>query len=51
MIQTTVYYDECFQDHVSTLDYPECSDRVKNIIDLINKEDSVPQFIEKIKSA
>ena len=39
MIQTTVYYDECFQDHVSTLDYPECSDRVKNIIDLINKED------------
>ena len=35
MIQTTVYYDECFQDHVSTLDYPECSDRVKNIIDLI----------------
>ena len=39
MIQTNVYYDECFKDHVSTLDYPECSDRVKNIIDLINKED------------
>ena len=39
MIQTNVYYDERFQDHVSSLDYPECSDRVKNIIDLINKED------------
>ena len=39
MIQTNIYYDECFKDHVSTLDYPECSDRVKNIIDLINKED------------
>ena len=39
MIQTTVYYDKCFKDHVSTLDYPECSDRVKNIIDLINKEE------------
>tara|TARA_B100000965_G_scaffold406213_1_gene443973 strand:- start:363 stop:1295 length:933 start_codon:yes stop_codon:yes gene_type:complete len=38
MIQTTIYYDKCFKDHVSTLDYPECSDRVKNIIDLINKE-------------
>ena len=39
MIQTNVYYDKCFKDHVSTLDYPECSDRVKNIIDLIDKED------------
>ncbi len=39
MTHTNVYYDECFKDHVSTLDYPECSDRVKNIIDLINKED------------
>ena len=39
MIKTNVYYDECFQNHVSTLDYPECSARVKNIIDLIQKEE------------
>jgi len=39
VIKTNVYYDECFQNHVSTLDYPECSARVKNIIDLIQKEE------------
>lgn len=38
MSKTYVYFDECFKDHVITLDYPECSARVKNIIELIKKE-------------
>ena len=38
MSKTNVYFDECFKDHVITLDYPECSARVKNIIELIKKE-------------
>ena len=36
---TSVFYDDSFKDHVSTLDNPECSERVKNIIDLIKRED------------
>ena len=39
MTQTAIYFDNSFKDHVSTLDYPERTDRVKNIIDLINKEE------------
>ena len=39
MTQTFVYFDDCFKGHVQSLDYPECSDRVKNIIELINKEE------------
>ena len=39
MTQTFVYFDDCFKSHVQSLDYPECSDRVQNIIELINKEE------------
>ena len=39
MTQTFVYFDDCFKGHVQSLDYPECSDRVQNIIELINKEE------------
>ena len=53
MSKTYVYFDECFKDHVITLDYPECSARVKNIIELIKKENlqnitiNEPDEIEK----
>ena len=39
MTQTQIYFDDSFKDHVSSLDYPERTDRVKNIIDLINNEE------------
>ena len=39
MTKTFVYFDDCFKGHVQSLDYPECSDRVQNIIELINKEE------------
>ena len=46
MPKTYVYFDECFKDHVITLDYPECSARVKNIIELIKKE-NLKKFLLK----
>ena len=39
MTQTQIYFDDSFKDHVSSLDYPERTDRVKNIIDLINNDE------------
>ena len=53
MTQTQIYFDDSFKDHVSSLDYPERTDRVKNIIDLINNEEfkniSIIKILEKSK--
>ena len=47
MTQTFVYFDDCFKGHVQSLDYPECSDRVQNIIELINKKEEFKNIIIK----
>ena len=39
MTSTSVFYDNSFKGHVSSLNNPECSSRVKNILKLIKKED------------
>ena len=38
MTVTKVFYHTDFENHIPTLNNPECSKRVENIIDLINKE-------------
>ena len=35
---TSVFFDDSFKNHVPTLNNPECSARVENIIDLIHRE-------------
>lgn len=35
---TSVFFDDCFKNHVPMLNNPECSARVENIIDLIHRE-------------
>ena len=50
MTQTFVYFDDCFKGHVQSLDYPECSDRVQNIIELINKEEFKNIIIKQPKA-
>ena len=39
MTITSVFYDNSFKGHVSSLNNPECSSRVENILELIKKED------------
>ena len=36
---TSIFFDDSFKNHVRTLNNPECSARVENIIDLIHREE------------
>ena len=36
---TSIFFDDSFRNHVPTLNNPECSARVENIIDLIHREE------------
>ena len=36
---TSIFFDDSFKNHVPTLNNPECSARVENIIDLIHREE------------